>query len=100
MLSIPVAGWKSMGLKKTNRNMDKSIVVLRRVGQSKAKPQLQWRIWILEIQSGHYVGFVFGIDETGLASPADPITGKTKEESLDKCIKWANAVIPDLVFAA
>jgi hypothetical protein len=69
-------------------------------GQSASNPKFKCRICIHEVQTDHYVGFVFSIVESGLASPRLPLVGKTKEEALNKCLAWAKQLIPDCVFSA
>jgi hypothetical protein len=72
--------------------------VLRKEGQSASNPKLKCRICILEIQAGHYVGFVFGTVESGITHCH--LAEKTQEEALKKSLAKAKEMIPDCVFGA
>ena len=69
--------------------------VLKKEGQSASNAKLRCKICILEIQKKHYVGFLFGIDASGL------FDFKAVEDSLDKalakCEARAKKIIPDCV---
>ncbi|MEI7732255.1 MAG: hypothetical protein WCO56_21950 [Verrucomicrobiota bacterium] len=73
--------------------MNKHKIVLLKEGQSASNTKLRCKICIIEIQQNHYVGFLFGIIDSGL------FHFSAAEESMDKVLARCEArvkeVIPD-----
>jgi hypothetical protein len=69
-------------------------------GQSASNPKWKCIIYIHEVQSDHFVGFVFGIVESGAVHPPSPFVGKDREELINECKTWLKHVIPDCKFTA
>jgi hypothetical protein len=69
-------------------------------GQSVSNPKWKCVIYIHEVQANHFVGFVFGIIESGAVHPPAPFVETTREEAINKCKAWVNQVIPNCKFSA
>jgi len=75
--------------------MDEPKTALQKEGQSASNARLRCKICILEIQKGHYVGFLFGINESGLFDYR--AVEETADKALVKCEARAKEIIPDCV---